>query len=142
MVSDPFRRFLGTASENARNLTPAIFSRSFGKRKNSDVSNRLRYEIGGYTKESVCFAASTGLRGYDGAIQIFPAGCMPEIVGRAVLSRVSEETGLLVMSLICDEMSAEAGYLTRIEAFVDMLQHKKNKVAKGGTREGKASGGH
>ena len=61
----------------------------------------------------------------DGIIQIFPAGCMPEIVGHAILNRVSEKEGIPVMTLIYDELSGEAGYLTRMEAFTDMLARKR-----------------
>ncbi len=86
----------------------------------------LNYEIGGYTKDGVEYAASSKLQGFDGVIQIFPAGCMPEIVGHSILNRVAEEENIRIMTLIYDEMSGEAGYLTRIEAFTDMLERRKN----------------
>lgn len=89
----------------------------------------LDYEIGGYTKDTVEYAASSRLRGFDGVIQIFPAGCMPEIVGRAVLNRVAEEENVRIMTLIYDEMSGEAGYLTRLEAFTDMLERRKSSLS-------------
>ena len=78
---------------------------------------------------SVEYAASSRLRGFDGVIQIFPAGCMPEIVGRAVLNRVAEEENVRIMTLIYDEMSGEAGYLTRLEAFTDMLERRKSSLS-------------
>lgn len=57
-----------------------------------------------------------------------PAGCMPEIVGRAALDRISEEKGISCLTLVFDEISGEAGYITRIEAFIDMLERKKSNV--------------
>jgi len=35
------------------------------------------------------------------------------------------------MTLIVDEMTGEAGYITRIEAFIDMLERRKNNVLYG-----------
>ncbi len=119
----PCRR---TAAESAtvgsgnRGLREKIAGKIAGKRY-------LNCEIGGYTKESVAFAAAGKIRGMDGIIQIFPAGCMPEIVGHAILNRVSEREEIPVMTLIYDELSGEAGYITRIEAFADMLARKKRR---------------
>jgi predicted nucleotide-binding protein (sugar kinase/HSP70/actin superfamily) len=46
---------------------------------------------------------------------------MPEIITRQILSSVLSDYNIPVMSLIFDEMTGENGYITRIEAFVDML---------------------
>ena len=114
------RKAAGSAASGSgkESLRGRIGERIAGKRY-------LSCEIGGYTKESVAFAASGKIRGMDGIIQIFPAGCIPEIVGHAILNRVSEKEGIPVMTLIYDELSGEAGYLTRIEAFTDMLARKR-----------------
>ena len=50
---------------------------------------------------------------------------MPEIVGRSVLNRIDEKENIRVMTLVCDEMNAETGMVTRLEAFADMLQRMK-----------------
>lgn len=85
----------------------------------------LPYAIGGYAKETVEEGALCLKKGYDGVIQIFPVGCMPEIVAKAVFSRMMKEQQLSVLTVIYDEMGGEAGYITRVEAFVDMLGRKK-----------------
>lgn len=85
----------------------------------------LPYSIGGYAKETVQEGVLCNKKGYDGIIQVFPVGCMPEIVAKAVLSRMMKEKKLSVLTLIYDEMGGEAGYITRVEAFVDMLSRKK-----------------
>lgn len=83
--------------------------------------------VGGHARESIAHAVESGIKGVDGVIQIYPLGCMPEIVTRSILPTVHKETGLPVMSLIMDDLTGEAGYITRIEAFIDMLQAKKKK---------------
>lgn len=88
-------------------------------------NNYLPYAIGGYAKETVEEGALCLEKGYDGVIQIFPVGCMPEIVAKAVFTRMMKEQKLAVLTVIYDEMGGEAGYITRVEAFVDMLYRKK-----------------
>jgi predicted nucleotide-binding protein (sugar kinase/HSP70/actin superfamily) len=87
----------------------------------------LPYEIGGYAKETVEEGVLCGKKGYDGVIQIFPAGCMPEIVAKAVFAKMMKEENVSILTVIYDEMVGEAGYITRIEAFIDMLNRKKDK---------------
>ena len=92
----------------------------------------LPYEIGGYAKDTVAEGILCGRKGYDGVIQVFPVGCMPEIVAKAVFSRMIREEKLAVLTVIYDEMGGEAGYITRVEAFVDMLGRKKREETTAG----------
>jgi predicted nucleotide-binding protein (sugar kinase/HSP70/actin superfamily) len=83
--------------------------------------------VGGHAKESIAHAAVSGKNGFDGVIQIFPVGCMPEIITKSLLPVLQRDYGLSVMTLVIDEMSGEAGLITRIEAFLDMLYEKRKK---------------
>ncbi len=87
----------------------------------------LPYAIGGYAKETVEEGVLCSRKGYDGVIQVFPLGCMPEIVAKAVFSKMMKEKKLSVLTVIYDEMGGEAGYITRVEAFIDMLERRKKK---------------
>ncbi|NLN13967.1 MAG: CoA protein activase, partial [Tissierellia bacterium] len=66
-------------------------------------------------------------RGYDGAIQILPLNCMPEIVAKSILKNVSRDLDFPIMTLVVDEMTGEAGYVTRLEAFVDLVSKRREK---------------
>jgi len=46
---------------------------------------------------------------------------MPEIVAGSILPSVSLAEGIPVMSLSVDEHTADTGFDTRLEAFVDLL---------------------
>ncbi len=81
--------------------------------------------IGGHAQETVGNTALYAHNGYDGVIQIFPFSCMPEIVAESLLPSVENELGIPVLSLIIDEMTGEAGYMTRVEAFIDMLEKRR-----------------
>jgi len=81
--------------------------------------------IGGHAQETIGHTAMYSKLGYDGVIQIFPFSCMPEIVAESLLPTVEKDTGIPVLTLIIDEMTGEAGYMTRVEAFVDMLERRR-----------------
>ncbi|MBU3099973.1 MULTISPECIES: acyl-CoA dehydratase activase-related protein [Clostridium] len=91
----------------------------------------LPYYIGGHARECVGEALLSEKESFDGAIQIFPMGCMPEIVSKSILTKINNDKDFPIMTLIVDEMTGEAGYITRIEAFVDMLERRKNNVLYG-----------
>lgn len=89
--------------------------------------------IGGHAQETIGNTVLYAKNNYDGVIQIFPFSCMPEIVAESILPDVERELGIPVLTLIIDEMTGEAGYLTRIEAFIDMLEsRRKNQKYEGG----------
>ena len=91
----------------------------------------LPYYIGGHARECIGEVLLARKQDFDGAIQIFPMGCMPEIVSKAILTTISNDKEFPIMTLIVDEMTGEAGYITRIEAFIDMLERRKNNVLYG-----------
>lgn len=87
----------------------------------------LPYYVGGHGRECIGEAVLAKKHGFDGAIQIFPMGCMPEIVSKSILPTISKDKDFPIMSLIMDEMTGEAGYDTRLEAFIDLLERRKKR---------------
>ena len=85
----------------------------------------MPFWIGGHARECVAEAVMAGDKQYDGAIQIYPMGCMPEVVARSILPTISRDRDFPILSLVVDEMTGEAGYITRIEAFLDLLERRK-----------------
>jgi len=122
-----------------RNLTPSWWLKDMllkiiklNSMKLLKASNEfLPLYIGGHARECVGEAVLASREGFDGAIQIFPMGCMPEIVSKAILPTISREKKLPMLSLIVDEMTGEAGYMTRIEAFIDLLERRREHVFAG-----------
>ncbi|PJI09624.1 MULTISPECIES: acyl-CoA dehydratase activase-related protein [Clostridium] len=106
-------------------ILSAINLNSLSLRINS--KKYLPYYIGGHGRECIGEAVTASKAGFDGAIQLFPMGCMPEIVSKAILPSISKEKDFPILSLIIDEMTGDAGYMTRIEAFIDLLERRKNK---------------
>jgi predicted nucleotide-binding protein (sugar kinase/HSP70/actin superfamily) len=88
----------------------------------------LSLNIGGHARECIGEAVLAHEEGFDGAIQIFPMGCMPEIVSKSILPSIAKDKDFPIMTLVVDEMTGEAGYVTRVEAFVDLLERRRDNV--------------
>lgn len=86
-------------------------------------------DIGGHGIYTIGNAELMSKSSFDGIIQVYPFTCMPEIIAQSALGEVSKQNEIPIMTLILDEMTSETGYITRLEAFVDMLKMKKNKIA-------------
>lgn len=85
----------------------------------------LPFPVGGHGKECIGEALVANKIGMDGAIQIFPMGCMPEVVAKSILPTIQKDKDFPIMTLIVDEVTGEAGYITRVEAYIDMLESRK-----------------
>lgn len=81
--------------------------------------------IGGHGQESIAQIVNFSNRGFDGVIHLLPFTCMPEIVAKSAIPRVSQQYHIPVMTIILDEHSSETGFKTRLEAFIDMIYHNR-----------------
>ncbi len=81
--------------------------------------------IGGHAQESIGHTVMFARDGYDGVIQLAPFTCIPEIVVKTIMPRVTREHGIPVLTFFLDEQTGKAGMQTRLEAFIDMLRRKK-----------------
>ncbi len=61
----------------------------------------------------------------DGFIAVSSFGCGPDSTLLDVVQRAARKAGRPFMSLVIDEHTGEAGLITRLEAFVDMLARQK-----------------
>lgn len=81
--------------------------------------------IGGHGRDSIGHTVLYAKRGFDGMIQLAPFTCIPEIVARTILTRVSKDLNIPVLTFFLDEQTGKAGMTTRLEAFIDLLRRKK-----------------
>lgn len=63
--------------------------------------------------------------GYDGVIQLAPFTCTPEVVAQNVLPKLRRNLDIPVLTFILDEQTDRTGVVTRLEAFVDLLQRRR-----------------
>lgn len=84
---------------------------------------------GGEAQENIGDIILYKRKKWDGLIHLYPFTCMPEIITRSIAPQVSKEYDMPFLSLVVDEHTGEAGFQTRLEAFVDLLARKKEKMA-------------
>ena len=92
----------------------------------------LKRDIGGDGWESVGEKVLHA-KEYDGIVHLAPFTCMPEIVAQNIMPTTKEK--IPVLTLLCDEQIAKPGMLTRLEAFVDLLERKRRAHHKKPVRE-------
>ncbi len=85
----------------------------------------LMRDIGGDALESVSDVAYANERGVDGIIHVSPFTCMPEIMSQNIFPTMRENCEIPILTLILDEQTGRAGYITRLEAFVDLMRRRK-----------------
>jgi predicted nucleotide-binding protein (sugar kinase/HSP70/actin superfamily) len=66
-------------------------------------------------------------RGVDGLLSVSAFGCAPDSVMSSVLAQAARRADVPYMALVLDEHSGQAGLITRLEAFVDMLVRRKER---------------
>lgn len=124
---------LGVEVEKA--LTPSdwarhhIFTFPFGSKEEKNkweaAKPYLSTLVGGHGRETIGSAVQYAQQGFDGLVQIFPLTCMPEIVAESILPSIGRDYDIPILTLVVDEMTGEAGYQTRLEAFVDLLKKRR-----------------
>ncbi|GAW91358.1 CoA protein activase [Calderihabitans maritimus] len=77
--------------------------------------------VGGHGRETVGCTVRFAREGFQGVIQVAPLTCMPEIVAHSILPGVGRQENIPVMTFYVDEQSGEAGIVTRLEAFLDLV---------------------
>lgn len=87
----------------------------------------LKRDIGGDALECISDVMFANKQGKDGIIHVSPFTCMPEIISQNIFPSMREDCEIPILTLIMDEQTGKAGYLTRLEAFVDLMRRKKRK---------------
>lgn len=110
-------------------IIPKIFRKGETHLQRADrlAKPYLMRDIGGDALECVSDVAYANERGIDGIIHISPFTCMPEIMSQNIFPAMRENCEIPILPLIMDEQTGKAGYITRIEAFVDLMRRRKRK---------------
>lgn len=108
-------------------LKPSLFYKKESHRERAVryAQKYMKRAIGGETIETIGDTVYAAKHGIDGIIHIMPFSCMPEIVSQNIFPKVRKEEDIPIISLVLDEQTGRAGYITRIEAFIDLVKRKK-----------------
>lgn len=138
VVLEPFSNFdveseLGKLGVEVRRTTFtsewtkfSFFLNSLGINEKSRIHKAalpyLKRDIGGDGWESIGEKVLHA-KEYDGLVHLAPFTCMPEIIAQNIMPKTREN--IPVLTILCDEQMAKTGMLTRLEAFVDLLERKR-----------------
>jgi len=114
---------LGKFTDIGAKLNP--FKKEHHKIARKVAKPYLPYRVGGDAQESIGDTIINKRKGFDGMVHLYPFTCMPEIISRSILPQISHEYKIPVLSLVVDEQTGEAGFQTRLEAFIDLLTRQK-----------------
>jgi predicted nucleotide-binding protein (sugar kinase/HSP70/actin superfamily) len=103
--------------------------RSETQAREEEVSRYLARDVGGFALPSLKEAVAFVRDGIDGLIHLAPFNCTPEIVAASALSRLAHDHEVPLLALSFDEHSGEAGLVTRLEAFVDLIDQRAGRRA-------------
>jgi predicted nucleotide-binding protein (sugar kinase/HSP70/actin superfamily) len=87
--------------------------------------NYLKDSPGGEAVKTVAEAVQFAKQKVDGIVHIYPFTCMPENIALAALEKISEDYNIPLLSMSFDEHTSRTGFLTRLEAFVDLIKRRK-----------------
>ena len=113
-------------------LTPSLFYKTESHRERAVryAQDYMKRAIGGECIETVGDTVYAAKHGIDGIIHLMPFSCMPEIVSQNILTKVSKNEEIPVLTLVYDEQTGKTGQITRVEAFVDLIKRKRMKMKK------------
>ncbi|MBN1215980.1 MAG: hypothetical protein JXA99_11145 [Candidatus Lokiarchaeota archaeon] len=93
---------------------------------NNKLRNYWRHEE--EIMQAIRYFLTEGRNEIDGVIFLISFACGPDSLISELIMRDMKVVGLPYLAIIMDEHSGEAGMLTRIESFVDMIKRKKKKI--------------
>ena len=79
--------------------------------------------------QSIRYYLTKGRNEIDGVVFLVSFACGPDSLISELIMRDMKVVGLPFLEIIMDEHSGEAGLLTRVESFVEMVRRKKKKFA-------------
>jgi predicted nucleotide-binding protein (sugar kinase/HSP70/actin superfamily) len=85
----------------------------------------LPHNIGGECNAAIGYTILYAREGYDGVIQLLPFGCILESVAKDILRIVSRDYDIPILSFSITENLSETTIMTRLSAFVDLIQRKR-----------------
>ena len=88
----------------------------------------LRYPVGANGLDSVAQSLKYAAQGYDGILHIKSFGCTPELSAMPALMNIGADYEIPILHMSFDIHSSSAGLDTRLEAFMDMLEMRRERT--------------
>lgn len=108
------------------NVTYLLFEKSRKSKKYLKQLKNIKYKMGADAMDNIYYTKYLINNNYDGIIHIKSSFCTPEIGSMSIINKMCEENNVPVLFLTQDSNTSKVGFETRIEAFLDMIEMRKN----------------
>ncbi len=133
-VQEPFSNYfmekelakMGMEIYRDMNLTNTIIHNKW-KQRRKVAKKYAKYNLGATANFTIAETLMFARAGMDGIIQVKSFGCTPEIDAMPILQNISRDYKIPVLHFSFDSQTSETGVKTRLEAFYDMVQARKEK---------------
>ena len=92
-----------------------------------DKNDYVQFDLGAGGTDSVVKSLDFAKNHYDGIIHVKASFCTPEINAMPIMQRISAYYEIPILYFSFDTATSDIGVKTRIEAFYDMLEMRRNK---------------
>lgn len=107
------------------NAKPRKINKSEGWRMWDLAEEYKTCNCGGHDMENTGRIIDYAANHFDGVIHLMPFGCLPELVTRSIIPKLSDDLDIPILTMSIDEQNGEANTQTRLEAFVDLCRNRK-----------------
>ena len=87
--------------------------------------SNIKYRMGADAVDNIYHTKELCRQGYDGIIHIKSSFCTPEIGSMPLINKIAKEYNVPVLFFSFDTNTSEVGIKTRLEAFYDMLEMRR-----------------
>lgn len=113
------------------NVTYLLFQKGkMTKRMLKKAKEYVKYKMGADAMDNIARTKYLCTHGYDGIIHIKSSFCTPEIGAMPIIQKICNDYQIPVLFFSFDLSTSEVGIETRLEAFYDMLEMRKNACQK------------
>lgn len=108
------------------NVDYLLFKKGKTMKKELKNSKDIRYPMGADASDNICRTRYLCENDYDGIIHIKSSFCTPEIAAMPIISKICNENKIPIIFFSFDVNTSVVGIKTRLEAFYDMLEMRRN----------------
>lgn len=116
----------GVEVKRFTNVTYLLFEKGKKSKKYLKKLDNIKYKMGADAMDNIYYTKYLIDNGYDGIIHIKSSFCTPEIGSMGIINKMCEESDMPVLFMSMDANTSSVGFETRIEAFYDMIEMRKN----------------
>lgn len=116
----------GVEVKRFTNVTYLLFEKGKKSKKYLKKLDNIKYKMGADAMDNIYYTKYLIDNGYDGIIHIKSSFCTPEIGSMGIINKMCEESNMPVLFMSMDANTSSVGFETRIEAFYDMIEMRKN----------------